>query len=163
MARRICLLAGLVRNLSCRRRRRHCAGDRADRPAHGARRIRCADDGDRAGPGGPVRRICRDVRDGDAGRMSILGRHVSSKVIATVAGCLLLAALLPAVTRTPTREVTLVAKGMAFYLESDLETPNPTIEVKAGERVRVVLRNQDRGLTHDFAVPVIGAGTKEIP
>jgi plastocyanin len=95
--------------------------------------------------------------------MSILGRHVSSKVIATVAGCLLLAALLPAVTRTPTREVTLVAKGMAFYLESDLETPNPTIEVKAGERVRVVLRNQDRGLTHDFAVPVIGAGTKEIP
>ena len=95
--------------------------------------------------------------------MSILGRHVSSKVIATVAGCLLLAALLPAVTRTPTREVTLVVKGMAFYLDSDLDTPNPTIEVKTGERVRVVLRNQDRGLTHDFAVPAIGAGTKEIP
>jgi plastocyanin len=95
--------------------------------------------------------------------MSILGRHVSSKVIATLAGCLLLAALLPAVTRTPTREVELVVKGMAFYLESDLETPNPTIEVIAGERVRVVLRNQDRGLTHDFAVPAIGAVTKEIP
>ena len=31
------------------------------------------------------------------------------------------------------------------------------IEVKAGERVRVVLRNQDRGMTHDFAVPVLGA------
>lgn len=95
--------------------------------------------------------------------MSILGHHVSTKVLATVAGCLLLAALLPAVTRTPTREVTLVVKGMAFYLDSDLTTPNPTIEVKAGERVRVVVRNQDRGLTHDFAVPVIGAVMHEIP
>jgi plastocyanin len=95
--------------------------------------------------------------------MSILGRHISTKVVATVAGCLLLAALLPAVTRTPTREVALVVKGMAFYLESDLTTPNPTIEVKAGERVRVVVRNQDRGLTHDFAVPLIGAVMNEIP
>lgn len=95
--------------------------------------------------------------------MSILGRHISTKVVATVAGCLLLAALLPAVTRTPTREVALVVKGMAFYLESDLTTPNPIIEVKAGERVRVVLHNQDRGLTHDFAVPAIGAVTNEIP
>ena len=95
--------------------------------------------------------------------MSILGHHVSTRVAATVAGCLLLAALLPAVTRTPTREVELVVKGMAFYLASDLETPNPTIAVKGGERVRVVLHNQDRGLTHDFAVPLIDAGTKEIP
>jgi len=95
--------------------------------------------------------------------MSILGHHVPTRVLATVSGCLLLAALLPAVTRTPTREVALVVKGMAFYLESDLTTPNPIIEVKAGERVRVVVRNQDRGLTHDFAVPVIGAVTNEIP
>jgi plastocyanin len=95
--------------------------------------------------------------------MSILGRQISTKVVATVAGCLLLAALLPAVTRTPTREVALVVKGMAFYLESDLTTPNPIIEVKAGERVRVVLRNQDRGLTHDFAVPVLGVVMNEVP
>jgi plastocyanin len=53
-------------------------------------------------------------------------------------------------------------KGMAFYLETDLETPNPTIQVKAGERVRVVVRNEDRGLTHDFAVPVAGALMNEI-
>jgi plastocyanin len=94
--------------------------------------------------------------------MSILGHKVSTKVVATSAGLMLLAALLPALTRTPTREVHLVVKGMAFYLETDLETPNPTIEVKAGERVRVVVRNDDRGLTHDFAVPVAGAMTKEI-
>ena len=95
--------------------------------------------------------------------MSILGHRVSTRVVATVAGCLLLAALLPAVTRTPTREVVLVVKGMTFYLESDLTTPNPIIEARAGERVRVVIRNQDRGLIHDFAVPAIGAVTHEIP
>ena len=94
--------------------------------------------------------------------MSILGHKVSTKVVATVAGLMLLAALLPALTRTPTREIHLVVKGMAFYLETDLETPNPTIQVKAGERVRVVVRNEDRGLTHDFAVPVAGALTNEI-
>jgi len=94
--------------------------------------------------------------------MSILGHKVSTKVIATTAGLMLLAALLPALTITPAREVHLLVKGMAFYLETDLVTPNPTIEVKAGERVRVVVHNEDRGLTHDFAVPVAGAVTKEI-
>ena len=94
--------------------------------------------------------------------MSILGHKVSTKVVATLAGLMLLAALLPALIRTPTREVHLVMKGMAFYLETDLQTPNPTIQVNAGERVRVVVRNEDRGLTHDFAVPVAGAITKEI-
>ncbi len=94
--------------------------------------------------------------------MSILGRKVSAKVIAVVVGVMLLAALLPALSNTPTREITLVAKGMAFYVESDLTNPNPTLEVKAGERVRVVLRNQDRGMTHDFAVPAVAAATKGI-
>jgi len=94
--------------------------------------------------------------------MNILGREVSTKVIAVVAGVMLLAALLPALSNTPTREVTLVAKGLAFYLESDLSTPNPTLEVKAGERLRVVLRNQDRGMTHDFAVPAVDAVSKNI-
>jgi len=94
--------------------------------------------------------------------MSILGHKVSTKVVATVAGLMLLAAMLPALTRPPKREIHLVVKGMAFYLETDLETPNPTIQVKAGERVRVVVRNEDRGLTHDFAVPSAGAMMKEI-
>lgn len=103
--------------------------------------------------------------------MSILGHRIlgqkvsvrmSAMVIAALAGLMLLAALLPALSGTPTREVTLVVKGMAFYVESDLNTPNPTLEVKAGERLRVVLRNQDRGLTHDFAVPALSAAMKAI-
>jgi plastocyanin len=46
---------------------------------------------------------------------------------------------------------------MAFYLESDPTTPNPAIHLKAGERVRIVLRNRERGMVHDFAVPAMQA------
>jgi plastocyanin len=94
--------------------------------------------------------------------MSILGHRVSATLIGTIAVLMSVIALLPALSSTPTRDVTLVVKGMAFYLENDPHTPNPTIDVKAGERVRVVVKNQDRGLTHDFAVPVVGAVMKEI-
>ncbi len=94
--------------------------------------------------------------------MSILGRTVSMKAVAVIAGLMLLAALLPALSSTPTREVVLIAKGMAFYLEGDPNRPNPTLEMKAGERVRIVLRNQDRGMTHDFAVPAVAAGMNAI-
>jgi plastocyanin len=75
---------------------------------------------------------------------------------------MILVVLAPALSKTPTREITLVARGMAFYLESDPNTPNPTLDVKAGERVRIILRNQDRGLTHDFAVPGLRKRTDEI-
>ena len=98
--------------------------------------------------------------------MSVLGCDVSKAVLLKIAipimAALLLAVALPALTSTPTREVTLVARGMAFYIEGDLGTPNPTIEVKAGERVRIVLRNEDRGMTHDFAVPALAAAMDAI-
>ena len=91
--------------------------------------------------------------------MSILGRKIPGTVVAAVAAIMVLAALLPVWTKTPVREITLVARGMAFYLDGDLTHPNPVIEVKAGEQVRVVLRNEERGMTHDFAVPAAGAAT----
>jgi plastocyanin len=75
---------------------------------------------------------------------------------------MLVIALLPALSSTPAREVTLVVKGMAFYLEDDVRTPNPTIDIKAGERVRIVIKNQDRGLRHDFAFPAAKAVSKEL-
>jgi plastocyanin len=85
------------------------------------------------------------------------GRKISLTLVAVMAAAMLAVALLPALSSTSTREVTLVARNMAFYLEGDRTTANPTIEVKAGERVRVVLRNEDRGLKHDFAVPAVKA------
>jgi plastocyanin len=89
--------------------------------------------------------------------MSILGRKISARWVAIFAVAMIVGALLPVMTKTPAREITLVARDMAFYLEGDHAHPNPDIEVKAGEHVRIVVRNEERGMTHDFAVPVVGA------
>jgi plastocyanin len=59
------------------------------------------------------------------------------------------------------REIVLVARDMAYYLPGD-PRPNPTLEVARGETVRVVLRNQDPGMEHDFAVPALGAASAPI-
>jgi plastocyanin len=84
------------------------------------------------------------------------------KLVAIVVGVVVVGALLAAVSRTPAREITLVARGMAFFLENDPGTPNPTLRVKAGERVRIVLRNEDRGFVHDFAVPAVETAVDRI-
>ncbi len=55
-------------------------------------------------------------------------------------------------TETP-REVLLLARGMGFVLASASDTPNPTLHFRAGERVRVVLKNEAPGLLHDFEIP----------
>ena len=88
--------------------------------------------------------------------MSIFGRRVSIRSVAALVVVLTVAALLPVMSRTPSREITLVVRGMAFYVDGDFDTPNPTIHVPAGETVRVVLRNEDRGMMHDFAIPALG-------
>ena len=85
--------------------------------------------------------------------MSIMGRRIPVRVVAAVAVLLItVVGLLPVLTKSKAREITLVAKDMAFYLDGD-GAANPVIDVKAGETVKIVLRNQDRGMTHDFAVP----------
>jgi hypothetical protein len=62
---------------------------------------------------------------------------------------------------TPDREVTLLARGMAFYLPGD-PTPNPMIAMQRGEVVRLVVRNVDAGLTHDVVVESLGIRSGEI-
>ena len=91
--------------------------------------------------------------------MSILGRKISMKLVAALAVVMIVGALLPVMTDAPAREITLVARGMAFYVDGDFDRPNPTLEVKASERVRIVVRNEERGMTHDFAVPAADAAT----
>ena len=86
--------------------------------------------------------------------MSIWGHRVSAKMIATVVVVLLLGAFAVALTRPAPREVTLVARGMAFYLENG-DQPNPTLTFKPGDRVRIVLRNEDRGFQHNFVMPSV--------
>ena len=94
--------------------------------------------------------------------MSILGRKVAPLPIAALAVVMLLVALIPALSGTHTREIVLVVRGMAFYVDGDFSNPNPTLHVRAGERVRVVLRNEERGIVHDFAVPAVGAAVKPL-
>lgn len=97
--------------------------------------------------------------------MSIWGRRVSVKAVVVVAAFFVaVVGLLPVMTlplgeSARPREVTLIARDMAFYLASEPETANPVIEARAGERLRVVLRNRDRGMTHDFSVPAVEAAT----
>ena len=65
------------------------------------------------------------------------------------------------------REIHLVAKGMSFRVEeSDIQnsksiTPvspnstsksNPILSFKPGEKVKITLRNEDRGILHDFKI-----------
>jgi plastocyanin len=59
--------------------------------------------------------------------------------------------------REEVREIHLVARGMAFYLDADPATTNPTITVQRGERVRFVLRNETPGIEHDLAIASFGA------
>jgi plastocyanin len=82
--------------------------------------------------------------------------------VGVLAACVLLGGLRASVRDVPVREITLVARDMAFYLESDPHTPNPTIEVRAGDIVRVTLRNDERGIGHDFAVPAIGDASLDL-
>ena len=88
--------------------------------------------------------------------MSIWGYRVSVKLIAVTVVVMMLGALAAALARPAPREVTLVARGMTFYLENG-DQPNPTLTFKAGDRVRIVLRNQDRGIQHNFAMPSVKA------
>jgi plastocyanin len=54
------------------------------------------------------------------------------------------------------REVVLIARDMAFTAPGQATGPNPTLHLKAGERIRLVLENRDPGMKHDLAVTGLG-------
>jgi plastocyanin len=91
--------------------------------------------------------------------MSIWGRRISTEPVAIVAVVFMVAMGVARVLMGENaRQITIVAKDMAFYVEGD-STANPVIEARAGETLRIVLKNRDRGVTHDFAVPSAEAST----
>ena len=65
--------------------------------------------------------------------------------------------------RAAARDVTLVARGMTFALPEQPDAVNPVLRLRAGERVRLVLRNEAPGLMHDVAIPAWGVATNPIP
>ena len=77
---------------------------------------------------------------------------VAGVLLSTVA-LVSVAVLLPltAGTRPAVRDITLVARDMAFYFEGGT-VPNPTIRLDAGEEVRFILRNLDPGIVHNLVI-----------
>ena len=65
--------------------------------------------------------------------------------------CLSILLPLTASTRPPVRDITLVARDMAFYLEGGT-VPNPTIRLDAGAEVRFILWNVDPGIAHNLSI-----------
>ena len=57
------------------------------------------------------------------------------------------------------RDLKIVVRDMTFYLDGQPE-PNPTIVLKAGEQVRVHLRNEDAGMRHDFTIKAWDVATR---
>src|SRR5918993_3575459 len=62
---------------------------------------------------------------------------------------------------TPDREIQVVARGMTFYVDGRAEA-NPALRVRRGERVRIVFRNEDAGMKHDFVIPAWDVETKTL-
>ena len=57
------------------------------------------------------------------------------------------------------QEIALVTRNMAFYLDGS-DTPNPVLTMRAGQTVRILLRNEDVGIKHTFEV---GAWDQAVP
>lgn len=53
--------------------------------------------------------------------------------------------------RSAPREIRLVVRDMTFYVEGQ-DAPNPTLQARAGERIRLVLSNTEPGMSHDFRI-----------
>ena len=51
---------------------------------------------------------------------------------------------------------------MTFVLEGAPEQPNPIIPLRAGERVRLQLRNDAPGLLHDVVIPELNVEVEQI-
>jgi plastocyanin len=78
-----------------------------------------------------------------------------------IAAAALAATLLPIVASSSekVRTIDVVVRDMAFYVDNGA-TPNPPIIVRAGERVRVRVSNQDAGMRHDFTIKAWTVSTK---
>ena len=57
------------------------------------------------------------------------------------------------------REIRINVREMTYYVEGRPE-PNPTLRLQRGQRVRIVLNNDDAGMLHDLQISAWGVGTR---
>ncbi len=82
-----------------------------------------------------------------------MGRMTSAVLAGFVVVGLMIFLPVVADSEAAPREIVLVTRDMAFYLEGQ-QIPNPVVTMTAGETVRIVVRNKDAGIGHNFEVPV---------
>ena len=64
-------------------------------------------------------------------------------------------------TREAIRDIRITARDMSFLVE-DMAGPNPTLALAAGEQVKVTIRNEEKGMLHDFSIPEWGVRTGSV-
>jgi hypothetical protein len=91
-------------------------------------------------------------------RAGALGRVEPQRLRSLIAGALvtLVSATGCSSAESPPRDIVLVARGMRYAIESEPGAHNPVIHLQAGERVRLILKNEAPGLLHDFEIPAWG-------
>jgi plastocyanin len=87
------------------------------------------------------------------------GVLVTAAVVVVAAVAVALLPMLASSSSNDVRAIDIVVRDMAFYVGDD-PTPNPEILFKAGERVRVRVRNEDAGMRHDFTIKAWAVATK---
>ncbi|MBA2257903.1 MAG: hypothetical protein H0W18_03330 [Acidobacteria bacterium] len=96
--------------------------------------------------------------------MTIRARNRVITAGGIVAVLAIVATLLPMVASSELdrkRDVHLVIRDMAYYLDGKGD-PNPTLEFRRGERVRLKVTSDDPGMEHDFVVKNWKVATKSI-
>ena len=86
-----------------------------------------------------------------ARRRGFADRATGVLLMSLTLGCLVFLWPVAADPGDSPREITLVTRDMAFYLDGS-DTSNPVLMMRAGETVRIVLRNEDVGIKHTFEV-----------
>jgi hypothetical protein len=72
-------------------------------------------------------------------------------IAATVVLCAILIPQSASTSSGEVRGIHLVVHNMTYYLTARTD-PNPTLHLRRGERVRLIVTNQDAGMKHDFGI-----------
>ena len=90
-------------------------------------------------------------------------RTVRSKIqlaagVTSVVAIALAMAAIGSTAKSRVREISLVARDMAFYADGG-SSANPVLRVHPGERLRITIVNDAPGMVHDLAIDAVSEAT----
>lgn len=89
-------------------------------------------------------------------------RNHKRLVTLVIVGALLGGVVISLGASAPRLELTVTARGMAFYVGDD-PRPNPALVLASNQRVRLTFVNEDRGVLHDLTIGELGLATDALP